>query len=490
MQRRRTLRSHAFLIALVVILSPLLVVMSTNWVESLFGDRTLEKAESSAREIAVLYGTDRSAARERITELAAARHQRIRVIDQSGQTLEDANSLYGRSLKFIIGDILYGPERKLVLDTLDRDYGAPADRPEVRSAAAGKAGAECRFSTAGNLFLCSAARPADAFTVLVEGSSRRALGPLYESRRQLAKLLLFAGALALVLAWWTMRWFVKPVEALRNELLAKANRALPKASGSSRHVLRERPRELSDLDDAFGAVVSALEERNRANEAFLADLAHEFKNPVAAVRAVAERMGEPGALDEQRKARLAEALKQSSVQLDSLVTQFLELARAEAGLPNEQREEVNLIALLGGLVDALSRDPRYEQVRFEFQREGTLSLPVVPQRLELALRNLLENAASFAGENGWVRVSAEATTDGARITISDSGPGIPAEHLPKLFNRFFTRRGDKHGTGLGLALVRAVVEAHRGTVRAESPAGQGATFIVTLPFTNVSQAVA
>ncbi|MFL5322345.1 MAG: sensor histidine kinase, partial [Myxococcaceae bacterium] len=67
-----------------------------------------------------------------------------------------------------------------------------------------------------------------------------------------------------------------------------------------------------------------------------------------------------------------------------------------------------------------------------------------------------------------------------------SGPGIPEQNLPKLFDRFFSRRGDKHGTGLGLALVRAVVEAHGGSVAAQSPKGSGATFIVSLPFTNVS----
>jgi two-component system sensor histidine kinase ChvG len=203
-------------------------------------------------------------------------------------------------------------------------------------------------------------------------------------------------------------------------------------------------------------------------------------------------MAEPGPLDEARKDRLAEVLKRSSTQLDALVTQFLELARAEAGLPNEDRERVDLAEQLRGLTSAIRADPRYEKVEIRFTPPaGPIVMNGVAQRLERALRNLLENAASFAGDGGWVEVKTELAPEGVRIRITDSGPGIASENLPRLFDRFFSRRGDKHGTGLGLALVRAVVEAHGGSVGAESLPGAGATFIVSLPFgafTNVSHA--
>lgn len=143
---------------------------------------------------------------------------------------------------------------------------------------------------------------------------------------------------------------------------------------------------------------------------------------------------------------------------------------------------------LDGLVTALRGDPRHEGVRFELARPaGALGVQGVPQRLELAFRSLLENAASFAGPGGWVRVAVEAGPESLQVAITDSGPGIPPEDLPRLFNRFFTRRGDRHGTGLGLALARAVVEAHGGRVEARSPPGEGATFVVSLPFTHASR---
>ncbi|MFP2909654.1 sensor histidine kinase [Pyxidicoccus sp. 3LFB2] len=112
----------------------------------------------------------------------------------------------------------------------------------------------------------------------------------------------------------------------------------------------------------------------------------------------------------------------------------------------------------------------------------------VSQRLELAFRSLLENAASFAGRDGWVRVTVSTGPESLQVAITDSGPGIPEADLPRLFNRFFTSRGDRHGTGLGLALARAVVEAHGGRIEVRSPPGEGATFVVGLPFTHGAHA--
>jgi two-component system sensor histidine kinase ChvG len=490
--RGTTLRRHAFQIALAVVLTPLLGVMAISGLESVFGDRIRENTEESAALVGAALG---HGGLEEARALAAQRakryRQRIRVLDAAGEARIDENALIRHGPREVLGDVLYGPERVFVLERLDRDFGPPSQRAEVVEALASGRDGSCRASIPGNLFLCASAVRAAPWVVLVEGSSRRALQAVHESRRQLAKLVLFTTALGIVLAWWTVRSFVRPVEALRSELLARATEAVPKALSlpqpPPRSMLR-RPQELGELTEAFNTVLTALAERTRTNEAFLADLAHEFKNPVAAVRACAERLAEPGPLDSARQERLAEALRQSAVRLDSLVTQFLELARAEAGLPNEEREPMDVGGHLEGLVTVLRADPRHEGVRFELARpSGALVVQGVPQRLELAFRSLLENAASFAGQGGWVRVGVEVGPQSLQVAITDSGPGIPAEDLPRLFNRFFTRRGDRHGTGLGLALARAVVEAHGGRVEARAPPGEGATFVVSLPFTHASR---
>jgi signal transduction histidine kinase len=281
--------------------------------------------------------------------------------------------------------------------------------------------------------------------------------------------------LGIALGWWLGWRFVKPIEQMRAQLIAKAATAAPGADVD----VGGRRDEFGDLTSAFNLLLGALDERRKANEAFVADLAHEFKNPVAAIRAAADALG-PGAVDETRAARLQTALKDSSRRLDSLLTQFLELARAEAGMPREPRSVVELAPLIEGVVAGFTADERFKQLRFSVERSDARVVGV-PERLEAALRNLVDNAASFARSEVKVAFALDART--VAIQVQDDGPGIPAEDLPKVFDRFFTSRRHQRGTGLGLALVRAVVEAHGGAVVARSIPGQGATFEIRLPRT-------
>ncbi|MFP2909655.1 hypothetical protein ACLESD_32345 [Pyxidicoccus sp. 3LFB2] len=311
MSRRGTLRRHAFQIALVVVLTPLLGVMAISGVESLFGDRIRERTEESAALVAEALRTEGvEAARALAARRAGRYYQRIRVLDSEGTVYLDENRILGHGPRVLFGDVFYGPERAFVLERLDRDWGPPLGRAEVVEALVSGQDGSCRASIPGNLFLCASARKVNGLegavrVVLVEGSSRRALQAVHESQRQLVKLLLFTVALGLALAWWTVRSFVRPVEALRSELLARATQAVPKALALPDAPRRTmgRPHELGELTNAFNTVLTALAERTRTNEAFLTDLAHEFKNPVAAVRACAERLAEPGPLDPARQAR-------------------------------------------------------------------------------------------------------------------------------------------------------------------------------------------
>ncbi len=111
------------------------------------------------------------------------------------------------------------------------------------------------------------------------------------------------------------------------------------------------------------------------------------------------------------------------------------------------------------------------------------SAPVagVADRLETALRSLLDNALDFAGPGGEVNVTIEMEASAVRVGVEDDGPGIAADVLPRVFDRFFTTRGTKRGTGLGLALVRAIAEGQGGTVRVTSAPERGATFELTVP---------
>jgi signal transduction histidine kinase len=310
-------------------------------------------------------------------------------------------------------------------------------------------------------------------------SSERSVTAVAELRRQLFRLTLLTAPVAIALALYTARRLTRPIERLRRQALDKATAQGPRAVLDP-----ERADEIGVLADAFNVLLAALEKKRVEHQAFVSDLVHEFKNPVAAVRASADALSS-GPLEGDRAARLARVLRDSSGKLDQLVTHVLELARAEAGMPNEERTAVDLAELAHALVARLRDDARYGDVRFSCEAtklDKRLTVHGVPHRLEALLRELLENGASFAHAGGSVRVHVSAVGRTALVSVSDSGPGIAPEDLGRVFDRFFTTRGvEQRGTGLGLALVKAVAEAHGGSVAVRSTPGQGASFEVRLP---------
>lgn len=241
--------------------------------------------------------------------------------------------------------------------------------------------------------------------------------------------------------------------------------------------------EIRELARSFNELLERLDERQRQNETFTADLVHEIKNPLATVRAAADAI-EGGKLDGARAARLARSLRAAGSRLDAIVTQFLELARAEGGLSAEERTDVDVAALARTIAEASSAAREDVVLDIASAPEPVVVRGVV-HSLDAAIRNLVENAFSFAGPRDgrapFVAVAVVADEGWATIRVEDSGPGIPEAELSRVFERFFTSRGRGRGTGLGLALVKATVEAHGGTVTATSDPRRGATFVVRIP---------
>jgi signal transduction histidine kinase len=300
----------------------------------------------------------------------------------------------------------------------------------------------------------------------------RSLRPLYDRRAELLFLTALVLPVGLLLAWWLGWRMTRPLEELRSQARLRAEQAARR--GPLLPLDPGRRDEFGDLATSFNALLAALEERNATTASTTADLAHELKNPVAAIRSAAEalRRGPP---DAARAERIGRILTDSSQRLDDVVTALLELSRAEAGLADQPRGTVDLAALIQGV----TADLEDGEPRFELEGSGELVVRGAPQALESALRNLLSNAAFFADRRVHVRL--ERLPAGAAITVSDDGPGIPPDALPRVFDRFFTTRRPEGGTGLGLALVRAVAEAHEGDVSVGSPPGGGAVFRLWLP---------
>jgi signal transduction histidine kinase len=466
---RPSMRVMVALLVLAMSVTPLFIVVTWLGVERL--------AEGSMKRNARESVAEASAAAAAVRAVAARRFVRLRVVDRTGVVVADHDFDQFGSWSERAGGFFLGQRRQAESRELDAVFGRVASRPEFHAALEHGMAEGCRDVPDSDLVACYAARriPASGVVLYAEDGSERLLAPLYDLRRWLGRLTVVILPFAVALAVWSGRRIVVPIERLRAEVLAKVREPRPKPGLSV-----PRASELADLATAFDTLLEHLAERGRENEAFVADLVHEFKNPVAAIRVAADTLSGSSAGD-PRAERTARVLRDSSVRLDALVTQFLKLAQAEAGMTGERREVVDLAALSRAVAERLRADGRFEGATVMVDAPGSAPVLGVEDRLESVVENLLANALSFAGTSGTVQLRVAVRDGDVLLTVSDDGPGIAAADLPCVFDRFFTTRRHDKGTGLGLSLVRAVVEAHGGTVGVESELGRGATFTARLP---------
>ena len=459
----RSLALRAVGVVLLVALAPLAVVAVAAWTDLGGGDGLLRRVEGVAQDASSVLDDPRQ-----LDQLARERKVRLRVLDAAAHVERDFDHQQGGLLRAVQGPL----QLRADLRAFDDELGPILARPEFSEARQVGRASGCRATDRGEQLVCHGALRVGDRTVYVQDSGPLSVKALVDDLTLITRLtglvLPVALLLALYLGWRTLA----PIEELRRQLLQRADAAAPDA-----RLDLQRGDELGDLAAAFDAVVSRLEQRERANEAFVADLVHELKNPVAAVRAAAEVLGGDAEVTPARARRLGRVLGESSVRLQDLLDHLLALARAESGLLHEEREELDLVPLMQAVVDAARL--AWPQVELSLVVPSGARLRCVPGRLETALRNLVDNACSFA--EGQVRVSLEIAAERLQVSVDDDGPGIPATEREVVFQRFYTSRAGQRGAGLGLALVKAVVEAHGGAVEVgEAPAG-GARFVVLLP---------
>ena len=224
--------------------------------------------------------------------------------------------------------------------------------------------------------------------------------------------------------------------------------------------------ELARLGTAFNTMLGALEESIETQRRFVADASHELRTPLTSLQTNIEVLKQQERLEPAQRARLFSDLEREAHEMRDLITGLLELARGDANL---ERTTVQLDELVESAVDRARA--RFPNVHFNAHIQHTV-VEGIPERLERAIWNLLENAGKWTSAGS----SVEVTLAGGELRVRDHGPGIAAEDRAHVFDRFY-RSADARslpGSGLGLAIVREVAEAHGGTVTAEEAPGGGA----------------
>ena len=215
--------------------------------------------------------------------------------------------------------------------------------------------------------------------------------------------------------------------------------------------------------------------------AILRAVSHDLRSPLTAVRVAAESLASPSVqLSEEDRRHQLETVRTESQRLDRLVANLLDLSRLQAGAAVPQRELVAVDELISQALAELGGDDA--RVRVELPADVPL-VELDPVQVERALVNLLENALRFSPLEADVLVRVDTTGDEATVRIVDRGPGIPEDHLDRMFEPFerLSEGDERQGTGLGLAIARGFTEANGGRIWAESRPGEGASFMLAFP---------
>jgi two-component system sensor histidine kinase BaeS len=299
------------------------------------------------------------------------------------------------------------------------------------------------------------------------------------AREQLASASIAAAvvlALALVVAFAFARRLLKPVNAL-----ASGTRSLA-AGDYARRIDVERDDELGRLAVDFNHLAATLEQHRDARRRWGADIAHELRTPLSVLR------GEIQALQDGVRAPTAAALDSLNAEcerLGSLIEDLYELSLADAGALEYRFERVDLAEIVEDIVDAQRSACADAGLALESAIDAAVPVRGDARRLSQLVANLLANARRYTDAPGRIRIEARAMRGGAELIVEDTAPGVPHDALPRLFDRLYrvenSRSRAAGGAGLGLAICRAIVEAHGGRIEATASPLGGLRVVVEFP---------
>jgi heavy metal sensor kinase len=323
-----------------------------------------------------------------------------------------------------------------------------------------------------------ASGPGEKVTVQVA----RSLAGFEHEATELLVTMLLVGPLTLLVAggggYFLACRALAPVDELRRrtrEITAdRLDRRLPVASPGD---------ELGLLARTVNEMIERLERSFAEVRRFTADASHELRTPLTAIRTEAEVALRKGVPPEQQQ--LLGSILEECGRLNRLTDQLLTLSREDAGVASPARVPVDLAALLKGVAETMRPLAEAKGVRLDAPIAGTLWVQGDELRLRHVFLNLLDNALKYTSQGGAVEVQAGPRDDAVVATVRDTGEGIPAEHLQRVFDRFYrvdrARSREQGGTGLGLSIARSIVTAHGGRVDLDSAPGRGTTCTVSLP---------
>jgi len=245
-------------------------------------------------------------------------------------------------------------------------------------------------------------------------------------------------------------------------------------------------------DDTLSGLVMVLHDiteirrLERARRDLVANVSHEFKTPLTAIRGFAETLLDGALADSQNNRRFLRIICDHAERLSRLTDDLLKLSQIEAGKLELKRRPVSIRPLIEPCLETIRLNA--EEKNLAVECDCSPDLPLVhgdPPAVQQAIQNLLDNAVRYTPRGGRIAVAARVHDSYVAVSVSDTGPGIPASEQTRIFERFYrtdaARSREAGGTGLGLSIAKHLVEAHGGRIEIRSEVGHGSTFTIYLP---------
>jgi signal transduction histidine kinase len=423
--------------------------------------------------------------RQALTKLEVTKTLVLRQVNDRAFLLRDPEELFSRiGESFDIRLILFDPDRGLLLDSQPEESQILWSTPGENLPPQGQI-----QDQDGNTWLYNASKLENGNTLLLtlprQGGLQLLRSPLLRQtlREDFLPTFFQAGLVAFVLAVifaaWMGSWIASPLQEME-----KATRTL--STGEYQQIPIKGPDEVRALAASYNEMVNQVKSFQESQRDFVANVSHELKTPLTSIQGFSGAILDGTVAEGPPLQKAAGIIKVEADRMYRLVVDLLELARFDAGTVTLEREAIDLERLLNQVGNQLIPQAVAAQIDLRLNIDSLPTCVGDEDRLSQVFTNLVDNAIKHTPAGGFVHLSARSEAGIARVEVIDSGEGIPADHLPRIFERFYKVDGARKketipGTGLGLAIAQQIVVAHKGTIQVRSQPGEGTAFEVTLP---------
>ena len=321
--------------------------------------------------------------------------------------------------------------------------------------------------------------------ILVSEQANDIINAVKERKDFIIRTVFAVALVILIFSMFLNKYILKPIG-----LLVKYSDSIKKKSSESISIKKVfvRDDEIGKLTMSIDEMTKELQHRTNRAETFSNDLAHEIRNPLASLKSASELLDKTTEKNESEK--LLKIINHDVERIERLITDYSQMLKDEASLSREKMSKINLIEIISNVADDFRHDLKNQNKKIDinikqkiFSKDGRFILGI-ENRMEQVIANLLDNSISFSDENKEIEINVEETSKNLVVLIKDEGPGFSETSPQKIFKRFYSNRPKSFGkhSGLGLNIVKNIVELHKGTIAASNRLNtKGAQVEVLLP---------